>query len=462
MKISMPSRFSALKLLRRRKASLPLAHLPQLPVPANAFQALTDPALYRQQLLARIAAARQRIHIAALYLQDDDAGREVMDALYRAKAEHPALDVAIFVDWHRARRGLIGKGKTEGNAAMYRQYAERFGDGVRIYGVPVQSRELFGVLHLKGFVIDDTVVYSGASFNDVYLARHGRYRLDRYHFIDCAALADSLSRFMLEYLQESASVTSLQQTPLPVTRDLLPAIRHWRLHMQSARYVFVPRSLAPGEIGVTPLLGFGRRKNLLNDTILALLRSTQQRLVILTPYFNLPKPVQAILEQLLKHGCEITLIVGDKTANDFYIPPEEPFSTIGLLPYLYEGNLRHFAKQHQDAISGGLLNILLWRNGNNTYHLKGLFIDDDKALITGSNINPRAWSLDMENGLLLQDPEHLLLAQHAQELAAIKQYTTRVTDYSQLDTLRDYPPRVQKILSRLKRIRLDHLLNRLL
>ena len=53
--------------------------------------------------------------------------------------------------------------------------------GVAIYGVPVQNRELFGVLHLKGFVIDDTVMYSGASLNDVYLARHGRYRLDRYH-----------------------------------------------------------------------------------------------------------------------------------------------------------------------------------------------------------------------------------------------------------------------------------------
>ncbi|EGH26969.1 phosphatidylserine synthase, partial [Pseudomonas amygdali pv. mori str. 301020] len=28
---------------------------------------------------------------------------------------------------------------------------------VPIYGVPVQTRELFGVLHLKGSVIDDCV-----------------------------------------------------------------------------------------------------------------------------------------------------------------------------------------------------------------------------------------------------------------------------------------------------------------
>ncbi|GAL09011.1 CDP-diacylglycerol-serine O-phosphatidyltransferase [Photobacterium aphoticum] len=42
---------------------------------------------------------------------------------------------------------------------------------------------MFGVLHLKGFVIDDKVIYSGASLNDVYLAQHNRYRYDRYHVI---------------------------------------------------------------------------------------------------------------------------------------------------------------------------------------------------------------------------------------------------------------------------------------
>lgn len=462
MKISLPARFSALKLLRRRKALPPLARLPQLSVPATAIHALTDPADYRQQLLSCIANARRRIHIAALYLQDDDAGREIMTALYAAKAAQPQLDIAVFVDWHRARRGLIGKVKSEGNAAMYRDYAERLGEGVRIYGVPVQKRELFGVLHLKGLVIDDTVIYSGASFNDVYLARHGRYRLDRYHFIESAALADSMSQFMLTHLQASDSVALLQAATAPATRDLLPAIRRWRQKMLSARYVLTPQKREKGAVGITPLLGLGRRKNRLNETILNLLHSAQQRVVILTPYFNLPKPVQTELAQLIDRSCEVTLIVGDKTANDFYIPPTERFSTIGLLPYLYEGNLRRFARANQMAISSGQLNILLWKNGSNTYHLKGLFVDDDKALITGNNLNPRAWSLDLENGLLLDDPEHLLASQHAAELAAIRQHTTRIGNYRELETLGNYPPPVQKLLGRIKRIRLDYLLNRLL
>jgi hypothetical protein len=34
-------------------------------------------------------------------------------------------------------------------------------------------------------------------------------------------------------------------------------------------------------------------------------------------------------------------------ANDFFIPPEQPFKVISALPYLYEVNLRRFAKAHQ-------------------------------------------------------------------------------------------------------------------
>lgn len=456
-------RIGALRLFRRRpKADVLLASLSQLSVPAAAIRTLTDPVAYREQLLAHIASARHRVHLVALYLQDDTAGREVMDALYQAKARCPELDIAVFVDWHRAQRGLIGKGKTEGNAAMYREYAERFGEGVAIYGVPVKSRELFGVLHLKGFVIDDTVIYSGASLNDVYLARHGRYRLDRYHFIESAALADSLSAFILQHLRGSSAVSSLQVMERPTTQELQPEIRGFRHELQNAQYLFPDQPRDEQAVGVTPLLGFGRGGNQLNAVVMALLRSTRQRLVILTPYFNLPRPLRVVVGKLLRRGCEITIVVGDKTANDFYIPPDEPFKTIGLLPYLYENNLRRFAQAYAAEIDSGHLNIRLWHHAENSYHLKGVFVDDEYALLTGSNLNPRAWTLDLENGLLLSDPHKLLQRQHKAELDTIMQHTQRLAHFSELDTPRQYPPAVQKMLGRIRHIRLDRLLNRLL
>lgn len=431
-------------------------------VPPDRIRVLDGPAAFRETLLTLIAQAKRRIVVVALYLQDDEAGREVLDALYTAHKANPALEVEVYVDWHRARRGLIGKGVSEGNAAMYREYAARFGDGVAIYGVPVQNRELFGVLHLKGFVIDDEVLYSGASINDVYLARQGRYRLDRYHLLHHAGLADSLADFVHQHFRDSEAVIRLDQSFLPSTRDLQNPIRHLRRGLQHAQYQ-VPREPLPEvAIAVTPLVGFGRNDNQLNEVLLALLRGTRRRVVLFTPYFNLPRPVRAVLGNLLRRGCTIDIMVGDKTANDFYIPPGEPFRKIGLLPYLYESNLRRFARLHRAHIERDQLNIWLWRDGDNSYHLKGLLIDDEIAIVTGNNLNPRAWALDLENGLLLRDPSRLLTARHEAEWAALRRHATRLDDYYTLDHPRRYPREVRRLLRRLSRVRLDRLLNRLL
>ena len=435
---------------------------PAFAVPATRIEPLSGPTTFRTTLLASIAQATRRIVIVALYLQDDDAGREVLDALYAAKARLPALEISVYVDWHRAQRGLIGQRKSAGNAGMYREYAARLGPGVDIYGVPVQSRELFGVLHLKGFVFDDTVLYSGASLNDVYLAQHGNYRLDRYHLLHHAGLADALVDFVRQHLLASKAVTPLSGAPLPSTRKLAPAIHALRHALQQAAYASPHAPLGDGDVAVTPLLGFGRTHSALNTALLDLLRDAREHVILLTPYFNLPRPVRVVLGQLLRRGCTIDIMVGDKTANDFYIAPGEPFKTVGLLPYLYENNLRRFARDRARQIASGQLNIHLWRDGDNSYHLKGLFVDDDVAVLTGHNLNPRAWALDLENALVLHDPARLLHARHQAEWAALRVHATRLADYRALESPRQYPAEVRKNLRRLNRIRLDRLVNRLL
>lgn len=459
---SLPDRLARRLLPRRRFSGGVPESLHGFAVPADDIQVLEGPVAFHDALLNAIAQARRRIIMVLLYLQDDDAGREVLDALHAARQAHPALEVEVYVDWHRARRGLIGEAASEGNAAMYRDYTARYGDGVAIYGVPVQNRELLGVLHLKGFVIDDSVLYSGASLNDVYLARHGRYRLDRYHLIKHAGLADSFGNFAHRHLRASEAVSRLDRRPLPATRDLQASIRHLRRQLQDAHYRVPHESPSDGDVWVTPLLGFGRSQNQLNDTLLQLLRGARRRVVLFTPYFNLPRPVRAVLGQLLRRGCVIDIMVGDKTANDFYIPPSEPFRKIGLLPYLYESNLRRFARNHRAHMARGQLNLWLWRDGDNSYHVKGLLIDDETAVLTGNNLNPRAWVLDLENGLLLRDPSRLLTARHEAEWAALRRHATRLTDYHALDNPRRYPDDVRKLLRRLSRVRLDRLLNRLL
>jgi CDP-diacylglycerol---serine O-phosphatidyltransferase len=445
----------------RQAKPVPADH-PCIPVPASGFETLIGPIAFRHKLLELIAKARKRILLPALYLQDDDAGREVMSALHEAKAAHPDLHIAVFVDWHRAQRGLIGKVRSAGNAALYKDMAMRFGPGVPIHGVPVQTREFMGVMHLKGFVLDDQVLYSGASLNDVYLHRHERYRLDRYHLIHSAQVADSMAGFLTQTLLPDPALHVFDKKPTPSTASLRPAIANFRFRLKKARYSFTGGHLQETEIGVTPLLGLGRSGNELNSVILQLIQHTQQRLLLFTPYFNLPRSLQKAIRERLQAGCHISIVIGDKTANDFYIPPSEPFKAIGILPYLYETNLRRFCKSQQKAIEKGLLDVFLWRDGDNTFHLKGLMADGQMALLTGNNLNPRAWWLDLENGLLIRDPRRLLERQHERELTMILSHAKRLTHYKELETVDDYPRPVQRLLKRLTRPRIDRLINQML
>ncbi len=435
--------------------------LPRTAVAAENIRTLSGPDEFRSTLLALVDGARERILISALYLQDDDAGREVLAALYVAKAARPSLSIAIFVDWHRAQRGLIGKGRSAGNAALYVEMARQFGPGVSIYGVPVQSSELMGVMHLKGFVIDDTVLYSGASLNDVYLHRHQRYRLDRYHVIAHAPLADSLASLMTDVLQRLPAVARLDLPSQP------PALRRSaigssRRTLMTTRYSLPTVQAATGEVAVTPVLGLSARGNGLNRVILQLIHRAERELVLYTPYFNLPGPVRRALDALLRKGCRVRIVVGEKTANDFFIPPDEPFNAIGALPYLYESNLRRYCKTHQDAVASGLLDLYLWQNADHSFHLKGLLVDRDYALLTGSNLNPRAWRLDLENGLVLHDPHGYLLGQHHLELDRVLANCRRLTRHQDLDEVASYPQPVQRLVKRLARTRADRLVNQVL
>ena len=437
-----------------------LERLPRFALTASDFASLPSAADFRQTLLSKLDCAQQRIYIAALYLEQDEAGQEILAAIFAAKQRNPALDVRILVDWHRAQRGRIGESNASCNAAWYRKEASLHAVEVPIYGVPTQTRELFGVLHLKGFIIDDLVIYSGASLNNVYLHKQDKYRFDRYHLIRNMALADCMASFMLQHICNDEAVFRLDK-PVPGTRSIRKEIRAFRGRLEQAHYHLPRQQVSQQGMGVTPVVGLGKG-NALNRLILQLIAHAQHRLVICTPYFNFPMAVLRAINRALRRGVEVTIIVGDKTANDFFIPETEPFKLIGTLPYLYEMNLRRFAKRRQAQIENGKLNLCLWKDADNSYHLKGMWCDAQHILLTGNNMNPRAFRLDLENALLIHDPEQLLQPQSHAEQQHILQHTNRIHHYRQLESVRSYPLKVRTILTRLSRVRIDRMLNLML
>ncbi|CAM3751662.1 CDP-diacylglycerol--serine O-phosphatidyltransferase [Parendozoicomonas haliclonae] len=438
-----------------------LNQLPQIAVDVADYRILTSTRDFKNRLLELIKSARKRIYLTALYLEADAAGEDILRALFEAKQNNPALDIKVFVDFHRAQRGRIGEEASLTNRDFYHRLTNEYEHKIEIYGVPVNRREIFGVLHLKGFVFDNTVLYSGASLNDVYLHQDERYRYDRYHEIKSPELSNSFVEFIDHYFCSHSAVQALDGESVPTRKELKQEFRRFRKSMRKANYRFTP-VLKEHSVGLTPVCGMGSRGNALNSMIRDLVRSAENELFICTPYFNPPGVLARDIGQLLKRGVKITIVVGDKTANDFYIPPEESFSKIGGLPYLYESNLREFARKHQKAIDSGQLNLMLWKDSTNSYHLKGLYVDGKRAMITGSNLNPRAWGLDLENGILVQDEQGLLHDQLIAEQTEILCCTTKISNYQELEQLSDYPGEVQKLLNRIHRLKAHVLIKKII
>lgn len=91
-----------------------------------------------------------------------------------------------------------------------------------------------------------------------------------------------------------------------------------------------------------------------------------------------------------------------------------------------------------------------------------MWVDDKWMLITGNNLNPRAWRLDLENAILIHDPQLELAPQREKELELIREHTTIVKHYRDLQSIADYPVKVRKLIRRLCRIRIDRLISRIL
>lgn len=439
-----------------------LNNLMFIPQQAEKVEFLADSRAFKTRILQLIHSAKSRIYLTALYFEKDEAGQEILAALYQAKQANPSLEIKILVDWHRAQRGRIGEGAVSSNADWYAEQKAQYHleQAIEFWGVPINKREVFGVLHLKGFIFDNTLVYSGASINNVYLQQFERYRYDRYHVIENATLTDSMVELLEKHIISQPAVCRLDDVDRPKTFELRPQIKAFRKYLSQQQYQFVGKA-QDDNLSLSPIIGL-RKRNQLNKVIEALFYQVQDKLTICTPYFNFPRSLQQRIKWLLEGGKSVEIIVGDKTANDFYTKPEEKFTMASALPYLYEKNLRAFARRFDHFIQNKQLTIRLWKDGENSYHLKGVWIDNCYILLTGNNLNPRAWALDAENAVLIHDPKAELSEKAQTELSHIRQHTKVLTHYSDLEQLKDYPEAVRKLLKKFGRVKLDKVVKMLL
>lgn len=71
-----------------------------IPQTADKIEFLSGSREFKTRILQLIKTAKNRIYLTALYFEQDEAGEEVLNALYQAKLVNPQLEIKILVDWH--------------------------------------------------------------------------------------------------------------------------------------------------------------------------------------------------------------------------------------------------------------------------------------------------------------------------------------------------------------------------
>ncbi|WP_236607846.1 phospholipase D-like domain-containing protein [Wigglesworthia glossinidia] len=180
-------------------------------------------------LIKKISEAKKLIYLAVLYLEKDQSGLQILKTIYQAKKNNPNLEVAILVDWYRAHRTILGKKQGITNADWYSDMATIYKNiNVPIYGIPVNLNEALGVLHLKGFIVDNYVFYSGASISNAYLNQFNKKcRHDRYQMICNDALANSMLNFIQSKLLIESSMLLNNYKPYKKKNFLLDVTREY-------------------------------------------------------------------------------------------------------------------------------------------------------------------------------------------------------------------------------------------
>jgi CDP-diacylglycerol--glycerol-3-phosphate 3-phosphatidyltransferase len=204
--------------------------VPRIAVPAGSVEALGQPERWHARLVARVASARSRVALSALYWGGGARAAALAAALDGALAARPQLRVDVLLDGLRARRAG-GAGGAESALALLAPLLRRHGAervrlrlfeaphlrGLARRCVPSRYNEAFGVQHMKAAVVDDAVLITGANLSQDYFDN----RQDRYWELEAPPLADLYAELVAAVARHAAAVAadgSVAPAPVDLAR----------------------------------------------------------------------------------------------------------------------------------------------------------------------------------------------------------------------------------------------------
>ncbi|XP_076461588.1 CDP-diacylglycerol--glycerol-3-phosphate 3-phosphatidyltransferase, mitochondrial-like [Babylonia areolata] len=171
---------------------------PCFPLRGEQISVLTEPTQFYEVLKVKAKKAKKRITLASLYLGTGSLEKELVSCVHEAcsnaVAHKEKFKVNVLLDMTRGSRGkvnsrtmlkgLLHQFPQQVSVSLYHTPDLR---GVLKAIVPERFNEVIGLTHLKVYLVDDSLIISGANLsNDYFTNRQDRYIL----FNDCKDMAD--------------------------------------------------------------------------------------------------------------------------------------------------------------------------------------------------------------------------------------------------------------------------------
>ncbi|KAF9538639.1 CDP-diacylglycerol--glycerol-3-phosphate 3-phosphatidyltransferase [Mortierella hygrophila] len=426
--------------------------LPRFVVQGETITPILSPSKFYNEMKDHIKKAQKSITLAALYLGHTE--NDLVEALSEALRSRPGLKVNLLLDSLRGTRDS-GKGssasllypllKAYPNQVRISMYHTPDLSGLLKQVMPPRFNEGIGLMHMKVYAFDDTLIMSGANMShDYFTNRQDRYVMFKNkdiseYYCDLVKTVSDLS-YGLQDKGDTFQLEIGNGVPDPVeqskafkkhaTKTVRAFMKKWASVQQSPKDASYDTTLHPliqmGPLGI-------RQDERVTLSVLDHVLHDQElegsaKVFITSGYFNFEKRYsQSIIHA---KAANVGLIAASPEANGF-------FNSAGISKYIppaYTLIEQRFFNDAKAAGNGERIKIEEYARKGWTYHAKGLWVyppHSDLPVMTtiGSpNFGYRSIVRDLEAQLFLVTSNLGLRKSLHEELGSLRKYAYPVTE----------------------------------
>ncbi|KAF9121583.1 CDP-diacylglycerol--glycerol-3-phosphate 3-phosphatidyltransferase [Mortierella sp. 14UC] len=426
--------------------------LPRFVVQGERVQPILSPSKFYSEMKDHIKNAQKSITLAALYLGHTE--NDLVEALSDALRSRPGLKLNLLLD---SLRGTRDSGKGSSASLLY-PLLKAYPDQVRISMyhtpdlsgllkqiIPPRFNEGIGLMHMKVYAFDDTLIMSGANMShDYFTNRQDRYIMFKdegvsEYYCDLVRAVSEVS-YGLQIKGDTFQLKVGNNVPDPVeqskafkkhaTKTIRAFMKKWASVQQTPKDATYDTTLYP-LLQMGPL-GIRQDERVTLSVLDHVLHAEEQdnpaKVFITSGYFNFEKRYsQSIINTKAAH---VGLIAASPEANGFY-------NSAGISKYIppaYTLIEQRFFNDAKAAGNGERITIEEYARKGWTYHAKGLWVyppHSDLPVMTtiGSpNFGYRSIVRDLEAQLFLVTSNMGLRKSLHGELNSLRKHTYPVTE----------------------------------